>query len=105
MEPILVVSNLPDQHSAVQLAEILVTRGQAACVNVLAPCTSIYHWQGKTESAQEVPLLIKTTLEKYPEVERTIRAHHPYELPEIIHVRIAGGLPAYLDWITQETSR
>ncbi len=105
MDSILVVSNLPDQESATRLAEVLITRGQAACVNVLAPCTSIYHWQGKTESAQEIPVLIKTTLARYPEVEQTIRAHHPYELPEIIHVPIAGGLSAYLDWIAQETSR
>lgn len=105
MDKILVLSNLPDQESATKLAEILVTRGQAACVNVLAPCTSIYHWHGKTESSQEVPVLIKTTQERYADVERTIRAHHPYELPEIIHVPIAGGLPAYLEWISKETSR
>jgi periplasmic divalent cation tolerance protein len=105
MDKILVVSTLPDRESATRLAEILISRGQAACVNVLAACTSIYHWQGKTESASEVPVLIKTTQEKYGDVERTIRAHHPYELPEIISVPIAGGLPAYLDWISQETSR
>lgn len=105
MDKILVMSTLPDQECATRLAEILITRGQAACVNVLAPCTSIYHWQGKTESAQEVPVLIKTTLARYPDVERTIRAHHPYELPEIIQVPIAGGLPAYLEWISKETSR
>ena len=105
MDSVLVLSNLPDRDSAVRLAELLINRGQAACVNVLAPCTSIYHWQGKTESAQEVPILIKTTQARYAEVENTIRAHHPYELPEIIHVPIAGGLPAYLDWIAQTTSR
>jgi periplasmic divalent cation tolerance protein len=105
MDKILVLSNLPDQESAIKLAEVLVARGQAACVNILAPCTSIYHWQGKTESAQEIPVLIKTSLGKYADVERTIRAHHPYELPEIIHVPITGGLPAYLEWITREISR
>ena len=50
-------------------------------------------------------MLIKTTRQRYPEVEQTIRAHHPYELPEIVHVPITGGLPAYLAWISQETSR
>lgn len=104
-EKILVLTNLPDQATATALAEMLVSSSQAACVNILAPCTSIYHWQGKTESAQEVPMLIKTTRQRYPEVEQTIRAHHPYELPEIVHVPITGGLPAYLAWISQETSR
>lgn len=104
-DKILVITNLPDQACATPLAEALVTRGLAACVNILAPCTSIYHWQGKCESAQEVPMLIKTTLDQYAEVERCIRLHHPYELPEIIHVTLSGGLPAYLEWITKETSR
>lgn len=104
-DKILVISNLPDRDSATRLAELLISRGQAACVNVLAPCTSIYHWQGKTESAEEVPVFVKTTQEKYPDVERTIKAHHPYELPEIIQVPIAGGLPSYLEWISKETSR
>lgn len=102
---ILVISNLPDRDSAIRLAELLISRGQAACVNVLAPCTSIYHWQDKTESAEEVPVFVKTSRTKYPDVERTIKAHHPYELPEIIQVPIAGGLPSYLEWISKETSR
>ena len=104
-DKILVISNLPDRDSATRLAELLISRGQAACVNVLAPCTSIYHWQDKIESAEETPVFVKTTREKYPDVERTIKAHHPYELPEIIQVPIAGGLPSYLDWISKETSR
>lgn len=104
-DKILVLTNLPDQESAGRLAEALVSHGHAACVNILAPCTSIYHWQGKTESAQEVPMLIKSSLDKYAEIELTIRAHHPYELPEIIQVTLSGGLPAYLEWIAKETSR
>ncbi len=104
-EKILVITNMPDQESATRLGETLISRGQAACVNVLAPCVSIYHWQDKTESAQEVPLLIKTVKARYPDVERTIRALHPYELPEIISVGVNGGLPAYLEWISKETSR
>lgn len=101
---ILVLTNLPEQESAARLAEALVTRRLAACVNILAPCTSIYHWQGKSETAQEVPMLIKTTRGRYAEVERAIRTHHPYELPEIVQVTLSGGLPAYLEWIAKETS-
>lgn len=104
MDKILVLTNLPDQAAAKRLAEELVATGQAACINLLAPCISIYHWQGKTESAQEFPMLIKTTRARYAEVEATICRLHPYELPEIIHVPIGGGLPAYLQWISDETS-
>jgi periplasmic divalent cation tolerance protein len=104
MNVILVLTNLPDQKTAEKLAGQLVDQRQAACVNILAPCKSIYHWQGKTESSQEVPLLIKTTEERYATLEQTIRALHPYELPEIIHVPLSGGLLAYLNWVSEETS-
>jgi periplasmic divalent cation tolerance protein len=101
---ILVLTSLPDQQSAEALARHLIAAKLAACVNILAPCTSIYHWQGKTESAIEVPLLIKTSQTSYTALEQTIRQRHPYELPEIIHVPVTGGLPAYMDWIIQQTS-
>jgi len=100
---LLVLSNLPDQASAEKLAELLIKGRLAACVNILAPCTSVYHWQGNIERTSEVPLLIKTTAEAYPAVEKTIRANHPYELPEIVQVPITGGLPAYIQWLIGET--
>lgn len=49
-------------------------------------------------------MLIKTTRNRYAEVERTIRTHHPYELPEIIYVTLEGGLPVYLEWVSKQTS-
>lgn len=103
-DAILVLTNLPDQTSAENLAHYLITEKLAACVNILAPCVSIYHWQGKIERATEIPLLIKTTAQCYVSMEEAIRKQHPYELPEIIHVPITGGLPAYLAWLTGEIS-
>ncbi len=103
MGAVLVITNLPDREAAVRLANKLIEARVAACVNVLAPCLSIYHWQGKPESAEETPVLIKTVMARYHEVEKLIRACHPYELPEIIQVPICGGLPEYLDWIENET--
>ena len=104
MEAILVISNLPDRDSAEKLAALLVEQHLAACVNLLAPCTSVYRWQGKVETANEIPVLIKTTRERYAALESAIRAHHPYELPEIIAVSLSAGLPAYLEWIKTETA-
>ena len=86
------------------MAQNLVAENLAACVNLLAPCVSIYHWQGKTESTTEFPLMIKTTQQRYAALEEAIRHWHPYELPEIISVPITNGLPAYLDWLTKEVS-
>ena len=102
-QTLLVLTNLPDQASARALAATLVTERLAACVNLLAPCRSIYRWQGAIESAEEVPLLIKTTSERYAALEAAIRAGHPYELPEIIAVPVEHGLPEYLAWVAAET--
>ncbi len=102
---LIVFTNLPDAASAEALANALIDQRLAACVNILAPCTSVYRWQGAIETAAEVPLLIKTTLERYPALEAAIRAHHPYELPEIVAVPVTQGLPGYLDWVVAGTKR
>lgn len=104
MEALLVLTNLPDAASARALAGALVEARLAACVNILAPCRSVYRWQDKIEDAAEVPLLIKTTAARYAALEAAIRARHPYELPEIVAVPIARGLPGYLAWVAAETA-
>lgn len=104
MAPLLVITNLPDAASARALAGHLVERRLAACINILAPCRSVYRWDGKIEDAEEVPLLVKTTAARYPAVEAAIRARHPYELPEIVAVPISHGLPEYLAWVAAETT-
>ena len=100
---ILVQTALPDQEAAEAMARHLVSTRLAACVSIMAPGTSIYHWQDKIESVTEIPLLIKTTKQRYATVEAAIQELHPYELPEIIHVTVSGGLPAYIQWVQQET--
>lgn len=102
-EILLVITNLPDALAAEKLARQIVEARVAACVNQLAPCTSTYRWQGQVETATEVPLLIKTTRDAYPRLEQMLRATHPYQLPEIIATPVTAGLPAYLDWVSQET--
>lgn len=104
MEILLVLTNLPDADTAHSLADRLVAQHLAACVNILAPCRSVYRWQGRVADASEVPLLIKTTAARYAALEAAIRAAHPYELPEIIALPVAHGLPEYLAWVQAETS-
>jgi periplasmic divalent cation tolerance protein len=103
MSMLLVLTNLPDLAAAERLAEALIEKRVAACVNILAPCRSVYRWKGATQHDAEHPLLIKSTSEAYPALEAAIRAGHPYELPEIIAVPVERGLPAYLDWVAAET--
>ena len=101
---LLVFTTLPDAASAEKLARQIIEARAAACVNQLALCTSTYRWEDNIETATEVPLLIKTTKEAYPQLEKLIREAHPYELPEIIAVPVSAGLPAYLDWVSKETT-
>ena len=103
-ETLLVLTNLPDRNTAVKLAQDLVERRLAACVNVLAACTSIYRWKGAVENAQEVPVLIKTRSALYDELEAAINELHPYELPEIIAVPVVRGFAEYLAWVEEGTS-
>lgn len=104
MDALLVLTNLPDAASARALAGHLVEARLAACVNILAPCRSVYRWEGGIEDVEETPLLIKTTAARYAALEAAIRARHPYELPEIVAVPITHGLPDYLGWVAAETT-
>jgi periplasmic divalent cation tolerance protein len=103
-EILLILTSLPDADSAQRIARLLVEQHLAACVNILAPCTSVYRWQDNIETATEVPLLIKTSLLCYPALQAALTEAHPYELPEIIAVPIHKGLPAYLSWVGAETA-
>jgi periplasmic divalent cation tolerance protein len=102
-EILVVMTTLPDQASAERTARLLVEARVAACVSILSPCTSIYRWQGKVETAAEIPLMIKTTRKAYPRLEQHLRECHPYELPEILATPAVKGLPDYLQWIVGET--
>ena len=103
MSTLLVLTNLPDRAAAERLADALVEQRLAACVNILAPCRSVYRWKDAIQRDEEHPMLIKSTTEVYPALESAIRAGHPYELPEIIAVSIERGLPAYLEWVAAQT--
>ena len=103
MSVLIVFTSAPDRGVAEKIARALVEMKLAACVNILAECTSVYRWQDKIETAGEVPLMIKTRGAIYDEVEAQIRRLHPYELPEIVAVTVERGLPDYLDWVSAAT--
>ena len=98
-----VFCSCPDADTAQRLATALVEARLAACVSVLPPMRSVYRWQGAVELAEEVLLLAKTAADRVPALTERLRALHPYELPEIVAVETAAGLPAYLDWVAEAT--
>jgi len=76
----------------------------AACVQLLPQVESLYRWQGQIEQAEETLLLMKTSQARWPALRDRLAELHPYEVPEIVALEIADGLPAYLDWVRDETS-
>lgn len=89
----------PDLATARALASLLLDRRLAACVSILPAVESHYVWQETREQAQEVLLLIKSTREAWPRLERTLRKNHPYNCPEILQLPVLDGHPAYLLWV------
>jgi periplasmic divalent cation tolerance protein len=96
---VLVLSTVPDDASAEAIGRTLVEEKLVACVNLLAPMTSIYRWKGSLESDAERQLVMKTTRALVPALERRLRELHSYELPEFIVLDVAGGSDAYLAWV------
>jgi periplasmic divalent cation tolerance protein len=100
---LLVIATVPDENLAVKITESLLQQRLAACVHALPMGTSRYRWQGRIETSPEITLLIKSTADRYAELAAEIKCLHPYDVPEIIALPINIGLPAYLNWIKNET--
>ncbi len=103
MSAYLCYCSCPDAASADRIAQALVAERLAACVNILPGMRSVYRWEGAVEQADELLLLIKTSAARVDAMTLRITQLHPYELPELIAVEVAAGLPAYLAWIAAET--
>lgn len=100
---LLVLTTLPGEAAATRVAAALVDENLAACASVLAPCTSVYRWQGAVETAQEWPLLLKTARDRYPALQQRLQELHPYELPEIVAWRPDDALAGYASWVISQT--
>ena len=96
------MTTCPDPEIGQKLADGLLEKRLAACVQTL-PIHSAYRWKGAIQREPEILMLIKTTAALYPEVEAFLRAHHPYETPEIVWLPIAAGSADYLAWLAAET--
>ncbi|MGQ9478654.1 MAG: divalent-cation tolerance protein CutA [Thermoproteota archaeon] len=90
------------KEDAERIARTLLEARLAACIQILGPASSMYWWRGRLESAEEWICVIKSMEDKYEELERVIRINHPYEVPEIIAVKITAGSSDYLKWLESE---
>jgi|SRR5579859_3943984 len=101
----IVLCTTSSENEARKIAQSLVERRLAACVNILPQVESIYRWQGEIESSREWLLLIKTSSERFAAVRDAIGELHSYDLPECIAVAIEGGSQGYLQWIADSISK
>ena len=102
---VVVLITAGSREEALRLAEMLVGARLAACVQVLPEMESIYHWQGQVERAPEVLLVVKTTVARFAELEREVRALHSYETPEIVALPVNAASAPYLEWLTAAVQR
>lgn len=95
----------PDEETATKVGEMLVIDGHAACVNVLPGMRSVFRWEGKIETADEVVFIVKTTVAAAPDARQAILDAHPYDCPCVIALPVdaANSSPAFLEWIEMAT--
>jgi uncharacterized protein involved in tolerance to divalent cations len=97
--------NCPDRETAGRIADAAVGDRLAACANIMAPVASVYHWNGKVERADEVPLLLKSRTDLFGALCTQVRALHPYEVPSIVATAICATDAAYGNWLGAETAQ
>ena len=103
-QPIIVFLTAASVDEANRLADMLVDKGLAACVQIMPEMDSVYRWQGKVERQREVLLIAKTLSSNFVEVEREVVKLHSYETPEIVAFPLTAGSAPYLEWLSANVS-
>jgi periplasmic divalent cation tolerance protein len=93
-----------NRREAMRIAKAMVEKRLAACGNVIPAVTSIFRWEGRVQTSHEALLIMKTTVCRYPALERLVRSMHSYQVPEIIGLTVGRGLHPYLAWVQKETA-
>jgi periplasmic divalent cation tolerance protein len=93
----------PNDKKAEKIANVLLKKKLVACVNITPKIKSLYWWENKIEKSNEVLMIIKTKSKLFKKVEKEIKKIHPYEVPEIISIKIEKGLKKYLNWVKEVT--
>lgn len=102
-DAIVVMTTFDRAEAAQEMANRLIERRLAACVQVIGPVLSTYRWEGKLENAREWLALIKTRAEHWPKIEQYMRERHGYETPEILAVPVAAVSEKYMGWLMSQT--
>ena len=102
MKPVIIVSTFPDKTSITKIANQLVKKKLAACVNIMK-ISSVYSWKGKIENQPEYLALFKTTKKNQPVLKKELKKLHPYDIPEIAEINVDSINQSYLKWLVDST--
>ena len=101
----IVLTTAGSQSEARRIAEVLVERKLAACVNIISRVQSIYRWEGKTQETEEWLLVIKSMKDSFSKLKDAIKELHPYELPECLSLTVEEGSEEYLNWVKDSMTK
>jgi periplasmic divalent cation tolerance protein len=96
---IIIIVTTPSKQEAEKIAQHLIDKRLIACANIIGPVSSVFHWSGKTEHAEEYLILLKSRKDLFEKLSETVKALHSYEVPEILVLPIVGGSEGYLNWL------
>jgi periplasmic divalent cation tolerance protein len=102
---LLALSTFPDAEIAHRISNQLVSERFAACANILPSVESIYRWKGKIESGNETLVFFKVSEDRQSAFQDKLRLLHPYDVPEIIFLPVASGLPGYIQWVNENCTQ
>jgi periplasmic divalent cation tolerance protein len=98
--PLMIVVSTAPEHAAFDISHALLNERLVACINLI-PVRSMYWWDEKFCTERELLMMMKTTPEKFTEVEKRICALHPYDVPEVLGFPVSHGAEQYLNWVLQ----
>lgn len=102
---IVIFITVANKKQAQNIADTLVSKGLAACVNIISGIDSIFRWQGKVDKQKECLLMVKSRKSLMPKLIKVVKSIHSYEVPEIIALPIIAGNKDYLDWLNDSTRK
>ena len=100
---LILITNFPDSDTAADVSQALIDQQLIACANIMAPCRSLYRWQGKLEDATETPAWFKTTASRAPAAQQALADLHPYDVPEILVLQPDSVHTPYAQWVQAQT--